>query len=180
MTRAEFAKNQGITVDNLKKRMKRGYYKNQYVMHNGKYFFTTSEGMRPNQVTSPGTNVPRRKRNRGSHFNNNYPNTSFQTHNELKMLARLKGQVDPVEQELLPEAMKIAKQKKQERIIEATKPEIKKDYGRMIYQWNSSPMVTFKTPFTEIFEKEKNEYDRYLEENERLGITNSNTKKFYW
>ena len=60
LSRSEFANKQGISVDNLKKRMKRGHYQNSYVFHNGKYLFSTREAVRPNKVNSPGTNVPRK------------------------------------------------------------------------------------------------------------------------
>ena len=36
LTRKEFADKLGITTDNLKKKMKRGHYKNSYLLENGK------------------------------------------------------------------------------------------------------------------------------------------------
>ena len=48
------------------------------------------------------------------------------------MLARLKGQIDPTEQELLPEAMEIAKRKKQDRIKETLNMKPAKKYGGRI------------------------------------------------
>ena len=45
--------------------------------------------------------------------NNNYPNEAFRLHNEMKMLAKLKHKVDPEVQDLLPEAVELAKQKKE-------------------------------------------------------------------
>ena len=110
-SRSEFANQQGITVDNLKKKMKRGHYQDQYVKHDGKYLFSTQEAMRPNMVKSLGTNVPR-KRNRGNHFKGDYPNLAFQQKNELRMLAKLKHNVDPEAQDLLPEAVQLEKQTK--------------------------------------------------------------------
>lgn len=119
LSRSEFANKQGISVDNLKKRMKRGHYQNSYVFHNGKYLFSTREAVRPNKVNSPGTNVPR-KRNRGNHFKGKYPNAAFQQKNEIRMLAKLKHNVDPEVQDLLPEAVELAKQKKAERLKQST------------------------------------------------------------
>lgn len=115
LTRSEFANKLDISTDTLKKRMKRGHYKDQYIFENGKYFFSTQEAVRPIIGKSPGTNVPR-KRNRGNHFKGDYPNSAFQQKNELRMLAKLKHNVDEEVQDLLPEAVQIAKNKKLERL----------------------------------------------------------------
>ena len=131
-SRSEFANQQGISVDNLKKKMKRGHYQDQYVKHDGKYLFSTQEAMRPNIVKSLGTNVPR-KRNRGNHFKGDYPNLAFQQKNELRMLAKLKHNVDPEVQDLLPEAVQLAKQKKAKRLQSAFRDQkphgMLKNYG---------------------------------------------------
>ena len=136
-SRSEFANQQGITVDNLKKKMKRGHYQDQYVKHDGKYLFSTQEAMRPNIVKSLGTNVPR-KRNRGNHFKGDYPNLAFQQKNELRMLAKLKHNVDPEVQDLLPEAVELAKQKKRERLQSALNEPVRtKNYGMGIFSMSN-------------------------------------------
>ena len=108
LTRKEFADKLGITTDNLKKKMKRGHYQNSYILENGKYLFNGQEAVRPNIATSLGTNVPR-KRKRGNHFKGKYPNLAFQQKIELRMLAKLKHNIDPEVQDLLPEAVELAK-----------------------------------------------------------------------
>ncbi len=115
LSRKEFADKLGISTDNLKKKMKRGHFQNSYIKRDGKYLFSVQENVRPIIGKSPGTNVPR-KRNRGNHFKGKYPNLAFQQKNELRMLAKLKHNVDPEVQDLLPEAVELAKQKKRERL----------------------------------------------------------------
>ena len=116
LTRSEFANKLGISTDNLKKKMKRGHYQSSYIKRDGKYFFSSQEAVRPIIGKSLGTNVPTRKRNRGNHFKGDYPNLAFQQTNELRMLAKLKHNVDEEVQDLLPEAVQIAKNKKLERL----------------------------------------------------------------
>ena len=135
LTRSEFANKIDISTDNLKKRMKRGQYKGQYIFENGKYFFSSQEAVRPIIGKSLGTNVPTRKRNRGNHFKGDYPNLAFQQKNELRMLAKLKHNVDREVQDLLPEAVQIAKNKKLERLqssLRETPKGMLKHYGTQL------------------------------------------------
>ena len=65
-----------------------------------------------------------------------YPNYAFQQHNEIKMLARLKGKVsEEVINEIVPETTKLAQEKlyqdKQRRFYESVKPV--RNYGSGIY-----------------------------------------------
>ena len=135
LTRKEFADKLGISTDNLKKKMKRGHFQNSYIKRDGKYLFSVQEDVRPTIGKSPGTNVPR-KRNRGNHFKGKYPNLAFQQKNELRMLAKLKHNVDPEVQDLLPEAVELAKQKKRERLQSAINEPIRKNYGGLINMSN--------------------------------------------
>ena len=137
LTRKQFADKLGITTDNLKKKMKRGHFKSSYKFENGKYLFNGQEAVRPIMVKSPGTNVPR-KRNRGNHFKGKYPNRAFQQKNELRMLAKLKHNVDPEVQDLLPEAVELAKSKKRERLQSAlNEPSKTKYYGSGIFSMSN-------------------------------------------
>lgn len=178
LTRSEFAKSEDITVDLLKKRMKRGHYKDQFVFHDGKYLFSRDKRERPYIVNSPGSSVPtKRKRNRGNHFNGKYPNYKMQQHNELKMLAKLKHNVDDETQDLLPEAIKIAKAQKVKRIQKASEPlSMTKDYGKMLTPYNSTPMVNFRTEWKPLVATPKDEYQRYLEDND---LIQDNKKTYY-
>ena len=70
LTRSQFAETQGITRENLKQRMRRGLYKNDYIFENGQYYFKSEEGVRENKGLYPGRIVPRkikRKIRRGAH-----------------------------------------------------------------------------------------------------------------
>ena len=131
--RSEFAKTLGISTDALKKRMKRGHLKNYYIFENGKYLFKNLDGYKGDgpikqkfKVMSPGT----KKRNRGNHFTSKNPNykPQFQRTNEIRMLAKLKHNVDLETQEVLPEAIAIAKQQKQERIRKALEQTTRKPH----------------------------------------------------
>ena len=156
LTRSEFANKHQISVDNLKKRMKRGHYKDQYIFENGKYFFSSQEAVRPIIDQSPGTNVPR-KRNRGNHFQGKYPNLAFKQKNELRMLAKLKHNVDSEVQDLLPEAVEIAKNKKREKLQSALHDEPKKHYGTPLINMSNKGYGTmsYSSPIAHRFEPSK-------------------------
>ena len=144
LTRKQFADTQGISVDLLKKRQKKGMYENVYIVKDGKYFFKPCKTDRPIAVGSPGKNSPR-KRNRGNHFNSKNPRYTNQLkqHNELKMLAKLKHSVDNEVQNLLPEAVELAKQKKRERLQQSLDTPIKKPYTNGIVKVSPSNPYPF-------------------------------------
>ena len=136
LTRSDFAKKLGIPTDTLKKRMRRGQYKDNYIFENGKYLFSGDARVGPKQVINkPMSLGTKRIRNRGNHFNSKNPNykPQFQRTNEIRMLAKLKHNVPTDVQELLPDAIEIAKQKKQERIRKALETPIKMAYSTGIY-----------------------------------------------
>ena len=200
LTRSEFAKKLEISTDNLKKRMRRGQYKDQYIFENGKYLFSGDAGVGPiKQKIKPVSLGTKKKRNRGNHLTSTNPRYSNQLrqHNEMKMLAKLKHKVDQEVQDLIPEAVELAKQKKRERLQKQLNTPLKPVYthgienmsktyvqsvGLMPYSklstYSSAPRgtITHKTEFKDVFTKPKDEYDTYLEENDLKGPT----KKFYW
>jgi hypothetical protein len=49
LTRSAFAKSIGKTIGSVKQAMRRGNYKDQYVVRNGQYFFRPGEGLRENR-----------------------------------------------------------------------------------------------------------------------------------
>ena len=150
LTSREFAESIGITLECLYSRLRRGRYKNLYVSINNLLLF---KRMRPSMddntnndnkspVTScliPATSSSQRARRRGVHvagLKTKYPNYAFQQHNEIKMLARLKGKVsEEVINEITPATIKLAQEKlyqeKQRRFYETIKPV--KNYGSGIY-----------------------------------------------
>ena len=96
LTRSAFAKTIGKTIGSVKQAMRRGNYKDQYVVRNGKYFFRPQEALRENQDHNPDTPVTtKRKINRGNHEKAKYPNEAFRAHNELKKLISLQKKVSP-------------------------------------------------------------------------------------
>lgn len=128
MTRSKFSKSIGKSRDAVKIGMRRGKYKDDYIFNGTKYLFKPREAMRVFQGVSPVTKIVKRP-NRGNHFKGKYPNNSFRKHNELKMLAKLKGVTDPEVLENLPQAIEIAKQQKQNRIREQLNKTIPKNYS---------------------------------------------------
>ena len=136
LTRSEFSKKLGIPTDTLKKRMKRGHYKDQFIFENGKYLFSGDVRDGPKLVTNkPMSLGTKRVRNRGNHFTSKNPDykPQFQKTNEIRMLAKLKHRVDEETQEVLPEAIEIAKQQKRERLRKELEAPIKKPYSSGIY-----------------------------------------------
>jgi hypothetical protein len=123
LNRTEYANLLGITPNAVRMRLRQGKLEGQYIFENGKYNFKPPEGVR-GSIDIPLVNhtTPKKKYRRGNHFKGNYPNEAFRKHNEAKMLAKLKENVDEEVQELLPEAIEIAKQKKMDRINAALPP----------------------------------------------------------
>ena len=140
LSRSEFSQKLGIPTDTLKKRMRRGQYKDQYIFENGKYLFSGDVKVGPKLVVSkaisPGT---KRVRNRGNHFDSKNPNykPQFQRTNEIRMLAKLKHNVPEEVQELLPDAIEIAKQQKLERLRKSLEQPIRKQYGTGLINMSS-------------------------------------------
>jgi hypothetical protein len=179
LTRSEFAKSLDISTDLLKKRMKRGHYSDYFIKRENQYYFKPYQEGRPFIVNSLGTKVPR-KRNRGNHLDSKNPRytTAMRNKNHSRMLARLKGETDKEVLDNLPEALLIAKQQKQSRIRKAINDSIPKNYGGMVTQSNPRGSVTtFKTSWTTLEPKPKDEYDKYLEDNDLE--TSSNYKYYY-
>jgi hypothetical protein len=77
---------------------------------------------------------------------------------------------------VLPEAIEIAKQKKRERLQQKLHQTTPKNYGGMLTRYNSSPLVDFSTTWKPIEHTKKDEYDKYLEDND---LTSSPTKRYY-
>jgi len=159
MTRVEFARSIGKSREAVKQGMRRGQYKDDCIYNGKQYLFKPREAMRDFKDLNIGTKVKRRP-NRGNHFKGKYPNDAFRKHNEMKMLAKLKGVTDPEVLENLPQAIEVAKQQKQTRIAKRLMDTIPKDYGGFGYR---KPLVNFKTRWRDPFLKEKDEYELALE-----------------
>lgn len=153
----EFAKSAGITLECLYSRIRRGQYKDLYISKNKSLWFKEERPFKVDQITNDNSSKvpcrsnpdPRcssrskmsvsRDRRRGVHaagLKTKYPNYAFQQHNEIKMLARLKGKVsEEVINEITPATIKLAQEKlfqeKQRRFYESIKPI--RNYGSGIY-----------------------------------------------
>ena len=120
LSRKEYAELLGITPNAVRMRLRHGKLEGEYIFENGKYFFRAPEATRANIGLNHGQKTTLKKiYRRGNHHKANYPNEAFRKHNEMKMLAKLKYNVDDEVQNLMPEAVEIAKQKKRERLQNA-------------------------------------------------------------
>ena len=153
LTSREFAESLGITLECLYSRIRREQYKDLYISKNKLLLFKRMRPFKVDQITNDNSSkVPcrsnpdsrsisrpkmsvKRERRRGVHAagkETKYPNYAFEKHNEIKMLARLKGKVsEEVINEIVPETIKLAQEKiwqeKQRRFHESVKPP--KNYG---------------------------------------------------
>ena len=94
------------------------------------------------------------------------------------MLARLQGETDKEVLDNLPKALEIAKQQKQNRIHKEIINSIPKDYGGMVTRGNPrGSLTTFKTSWTSLEPTTKDEYDKYLEDND---LETSGKHKYYY
>jgi hypothetical protein len=135
LNRTEYASLLGISPNAVRMRLRHGKLEGEYIFKNGKYFFRAPKRVRENQGLDHPTMTTQKKRkiNRGNHHKANYPNEAFRKHNEMKMLAKLKHRVDPEVQDLLPEAVEIAKQKKAERMQSTINDTPTKNYGTGLF-----------------------------------------------
>ena len=167
MSRSEFAKSIGKSRDAVKIGVRRGKYKDDYIFNGIKYLFKPREAMRVFQGVSPVTKIVKRP-NRGNHFKGKYPNDSFRKHNELKMMAKLKGVTDPEVLENLPQAIELAKQQKQNRIREQLNKTFPKNYGGFN---PPGSVITFRTEWRDLFPRQKDEYELALEKMPKVTKT---------
>jgi hypothetical protein len=146
LTSREFAESIGITLECLYSRLRRGHYKDQYISKNNLLLFKRMRPFMDDKIINdnkfpvtrrlmPATSSSQRARR------TKYPNYAFQQHNEIKMLARLKGKVsEEVINEIVPETIKLAQEKlyqdKQRRFYESVKPV--RNYGSGIYNAKAS------------------------------------------
>jgi hypothetical protein len=115
LSRTEYASLLGISPNAVRMRLRHGKLEGEYIFENGRYNFRAPQRERVYQGHDhPNMTTPKRKINRGNHYRANYPNEAFRKHNEAKMLAKLKHNVDEDIQALLPDAIEIAKSKKRE------------------------------------------------------------------
>ncbi len=117
LNRTEYAELLNISPNAVRMRLRHGRLEGEYIFENGKYLFRAPQRERANQGLTTGQKTTLKKiYRRGNHFKGNYPNEAFRKHNEAKMLAKLKHNVDEEIQDLLPDALELAKKKKQERL----------------------------------------------------------------
>ena len=133
LTRGEYAKRLAKSKGSVIQSMRRGGLKDEYIFKNNQYFFRPPKAKRENKGQYTDTKYTRKKTyNRGNHFNAHYPNAKFKQHNELKMLAKLKGVTDKEVLDNLPTAIEYAKKIKFQNKQNSLKEISTKSYGGFI------------------------------------------------
>jgi len=133
LTRGEYAKRLGKSKGSIIQSMRRGGLKDEYVFINNQYFFRSPGTKRANKGQYTDTKYTRKKTyNRGNHFNAHYPNAKFKLHNELKMLAKLRGITDKEVLDNLPQGIEEAKRINFEKKQNSLKKISIKNYGGFI------------------------------------------------
>ena len=180
LNRTEYASLLGISPNAVRMRMRHGKLEGEYIFKNGKYFFRAPKRARdylgldhPRMTTQT-----KRKIRRGNHHKANYPNEAFRLHNEMKMLAKLKHKVDPEVQDLLPEAVELAKQKKLERLQKSMREPAQgmlKNYGTQLINMSNPGYgsIAYSSPTADRLEPRK------FRANNR-GKTETYRGKYYW
>ena len=134
LTRGEYAKKINKSKGSVIQLMRRGKLNNEYVVKNDWYYFRNPSRERAFKETVHGAiYTPKKKYNRGNHDNANYPNQSFQQHNEMKRLAAAQYKVSKDIQDKLPRAIERIKEeerKAQQSDIRTSAPI--KNYGGFI------------------------------------------------
>ena len=133
LTRGEYAKKINKSKGSVIQSMRRGGLEDEYIFTNNQYFFKLPTAKRENKGQYTDTKYTRKKTyNRGNHFNARYPNAKFKQHNELKMLAKLKGITDKEVLDNLPAAIEHAKKIKFQKKQNSLKEISTKNYGGFI------------------------------------------------
>ena len=141
LTRGEYAKRLGITPNAVRMRMRHGKLIGEFRFDGNKFLFKDPEGPRENQVKDhPVKTTPKKKVNRGNHFDARYPNDAFRVYNEEKKrvatLNKIQGKFKSKSHEIefnrlnesaLNEAHK--RSKKQQELDEKNSFTPLKDYG---------------------------------------------------
>lgn len=185
-TMAEFAKLHNLQTESVRTRIRRGQLDGQYIKKDGKYFFKRGGPITVATGNKDSSLAPRTaSRSRGSHKKmllhegtTKYKSYSHQKNNEAKMLASLKYKVDKETQDVLPEAIEIAKKMKEERIkktLASSRASPTKYYGGMLHG-HQPPLIKNSAKWRAVFPEVPDEYQKYLEDNDLIGKP---TKTYY-
>ena len=121
-TQSEYAKILGISKEALRSRRRAGKLEDEYILKSNCYFYKRAG---PNHDKTTPNKPPVRQRRRGVHaagLPTKYKSNALKQHNEMKMLAKLKFNVDDEIQNMLPEAINHVIELKKERLKDAAQP----------------------------------------------------------
>ena len=187
ISRSEFAKQIGKSRESVKIAMRRGKYSDQYIYKDGKYFFKSREGVRPNQEMSPPELIKmyplKRERNRGKHDiavkKGRYPNRAFEEHNTMKKMIALRGKLTPKQIAMIPKLEREAVEEDRRQSVERAKEK----------------KVIFTQGYNGIFSESRRGYPYtmvpgYYDHQKAYGVRNKGNKwkeewdnpgpKYYW
>jgi hypothetical protein len=170
----EYAALLQISASALRKRRLSGKLEGQYIKIDSKYFYMTPLGDRPikDEFTMRGSrSKPRRRNVHGSSTMYHKARNGHQLKlaNDIKQLARINRRLSEEQiAEITDDIFEVAKQRRMERVREQNKlfedNLNTKKYGGKI-SCSTSGYKDVKTNWRPLFPKPKDEYDRYLDDN---------------
>ena len=168
----EYATLEGITASALRKRRLSGKLDGQYIKKDSKYFYCTPEADGPNKgkFTVPGSCSKTRRRNvPGSctMYHKARNGHQLKLANDIKQLARINRRLSEEQiSEITDDIFEVAKQRRVERLKKQTQIQDlqnkKSNYGG----FNKDSFVDFKTNWRPLFPEAKDEYQKYLDNND--------------
>jgi len=168
----EFAKINSITTSALRKRRLRGKLEGKYIKKDGKYFYSNEETARPNkdEFTLPvvKTKVRRRKVPEAcTRYHNARNGHQLKLTNDLRQLARINRRLNEEQiTEITDDIFEVAKQRRAKRLnkqIQTQDIQIRQsNYGG----FNQNSFVDVKTNWRPLFPEARNEYQKYLDNND--------------
>tara|TARA_A100001391_G_scaffold101169_1_gene67241 strand:+ start:1563 stop:2096 length:534 start_codon:yes stop_codon:yes gene_type:complete len=158
-TAKEYAAMQGITASALRKRRLAGKLEGQYIKKGSEYYYTTQEESRPNKVLFTQKNSRRRNVPRSEvQYHRAHNGHQLQQANDIKQLCAINKRLsDAGIQEIVPDIIEVAKERRIERtkkVVQESLNKVQKNYGHWI-NCNNRGYKDIKTPWKDIFNLEQ-------------------------
>ena len=148
----------GISPSALRKRRLAGKLEGQYIKKGSEYYYASQEESRPNKVLFTQKNSRRRHVPRSEvQYHKAHIGHQLQQANDIKQLCAINRRLsDAGIQEIVPDIIEVAKQRRIERtkkLVHESRDKIQKIYGHWI-NCNNSGYKDIKTPWRDIFNLE--------------------------
>ena len=160
-TAKEYATMQGITASALRKRRLAGKLDGQYIKKGSDYFYCITQTDCPNKQSFTVTNSRKRRRHvprSEVQYHKAHNGHQLQLANDVKQLCAINKRLsDAGIQEIVPDIIEVAKQRRIERtkkLVHESRDKIQKNYGHWI-NCNNSGYKDIKTPWRDVFNLEQ-------------------------